>query len=511
MNKEKEYDVSQYSDDELYQVLDLNHPTDRELEAQIIQQIAKYESKDSPESEKLHRFFEEVYEHFFQTSDEETEGFSTIINQNAEPIPLREINSSNKRPTYTTNVETGPSQINPLLKDTMKRVIFIDSQFRNYNLYPSSTDFRFNLSEPLHNAISLKLHSVAIPYTWYNISNMYTANYFVLVGNKTGMDKKIVIPIEPGTYTEPTLLNTLNQSIAAVALLHPEVNFGTTQIIYSSVHNKIQFQLDLTYDNGTTIYRTEDFNLVFFKPNGSKNQQSVEENYDYEFVTWDVTLGWVLGYRNYTQYDLDPTSTNNSQYVTQNNYTFNSTTHIVTLTANTCLDLNTCKTMYLIVNDYTNHHLNDGLITLEAPNNNIDYQSYINKGVLSQNLDTTINVAAQSAQPYQILTENQVYAANATVYDRQQNTQNAAVYSEPPFLKDMFAVIPLKLAGLKPGQVISEFGGGLLENSRIYFGPVHVKKMHVQLMNDKGDVMNLNNANWNFSLVVEYLYNYNRT
>lgn len=58
-------------------------------------------------------------------------------------------------------------------------------------------------------------------------------------------------------------------------------------------------------------------------------------------------------------------------------------------------------------------------------------RAYINRGVLSQNLDSTINVAAQSAQPYQILTENQVYAANATVYDRQQNTQNAQVYSEP--------------------------------------------------------------------------------
>ncbi len=42
MNKKKEdlYDVSSYSDSELYELLDLNNPTDRELEAKIISNAA---------------------------------------------------------------------------------------------------------------------------------------------------------------------------------------------------------------------------------------------------------------------------------------------------------------------------------------------------------------------------------------------------------------------------------------------------------------------------------------
>ena len=545
MNDEKQYDVSEYTDEELYQVLDLNNPTDRELEAQIVQHIKKYNEQDTPETGKLAFFFEEIYDHFFQNSEEEEEGqegFTTAnqfehgdkasgvlkpqidmdkveqldtINQNVLQTPLTQMDSSNPRTHYTTNITTGPSQINPLLKETMKRLMFVDSQFRNFNLYPNSTDFKFNLSEPLHHVISLKLHSVTIPYTWYNISNMYNANYIVLeVTNDDGdVIKKVVIMIEPGVYDEVKLLVALNTAIVTAAATYPAVNFGTTQFIYSSVSNKIQIKLDLTYtDPDTTItYHTEDFKLIFFKPNGESNQKSVEENYDYEFITWNVTLGWVLGYRNYPEYDLDPTAENNAKYVKQNQYSYDALTHIVTLTANTCFDINTCKTMYLIINDHTNHHLNDGLVTIEASNNNRDYPRSINISELSKNDDGTINVGVKSAIPNQHLTENQVYSANAVISDRQQNIQNAQVYSEPPFLKDMFAVIPIKLSGIKPGQLYTEFGGGMMMNSRVYFGPVHIKKMHVQLMNDKGDVIDLNNTDWNFSLEVEYLYNYNRT
>ena len=79
---DKEYDISDYSDEELYRVLDLNHPTDRELEAQIIQYMAKYEDQGTEDAKKLHKFFEDVYDHFFQGSEEEDpvqENFENMI------------------------------------------------------------------------------------------------------------------------------------------------------------------------------------------------------------------------------------------------------------------------------------------------------------------------------------------------------------------------------------------------------------------------------------------------
>ena len=523
---DKEYDVTQYSDEELYRVLDLNHPTDRELEAQIIRYIAKYEDHETAKAIKLHRFFEEVYDHFFQGSEEDAsvqENFdnmtstaendavtSNLITQTEGQDGLAAIDSTNVRPTYASIYQFGPSSINPLLKETMKRIIFIDSQFRDYSLYANSANYKFNLSEPLTNVVSLKLHSISIPYTWYNISNLYNANYFILEGNKPGMNKiQLQIPIEPGTYDISQLLDVLNQSIATAAAKYgPQVQFGATQIIYSSTSNRIQFQLDLTYTApDSTVYYTKDFTLVFYKANGDPTKQVGE----YDSIVWNVTLGWVLGYRNYASYNLDPGSPNNASFVAQNGYTYSAVTNVITLNSNTCIDLNTCKTMYLILNDHTNHHLNDGLVTIEPLDTKRDYQSYINGGQVVAGLDGSINTSVNSAVPNQLLTRNQTYAANETIYNNVQGVSTCTIYSEPPNLNDMFAIIPIKLSGLQPGQLYTEFGGGLLENSRIYFGPVNLRKFEVRLLNDKGDVIDLNNANWNFSLVVEYLYNYNRT
>ena len=62
----------------------------------------------------------------------------------------------------TTPLFYGASQLNPLMKETQKRVLQLDSQFRNYDNYPTSTDYIINLSEHLHNVVSLRLHSVSI-------------------------------------------------------------------------------------------------------------------------------------------------------------------------------------------------------------------------------------------------------------------------------------------------------------------------------------------------------------
>jgi hypothetical protein len=526
---DKEYDISDYSDEELYRVLDLNHPSDRELEAQIIQYMAKYEDQGTEDAKKLHKFFEDVYDHFFQGSEEEEEEedpvqenfenmtsttenaavTSNVTTETESSKGTKPFGSENTRPTYTSVYQFGPSSINPLLKETMKRIIFIDSQFRDYSLYPNSTSFKFNLSEPLSNVVSIKLHSVSIPYTWYNISNLYDANYFILEGNKIGMDgKQVRITIPPGTYNVGELLDALNQGIADAQTANPDVDFGTSKIIYSSTSNRIQFQWDITYTApDSTKYYTKDFTLVFYKANGDASKQ----NGEYDSIVWNVTLGWILGYRNFASYNLDPDSPNNASFVSQNIYVYDSFTNLVTLVANTCLDLNTTKTLYLILNDHTNHHLNDGLVTIEPLDTKVAYPSYINSAEITQGSDGSINTSTNSNIPNQNLTANQTYAANEVIYNNIQGGSNCSIYSNPPNLNDMFAIIPIKLGGLQPGQLYTEFGGGLLENSRIYFGPVNLRKFEVKLMNDKGDVIELNNNDWNFSLVVEYLYNYNRT
>jgi len=73
------YDINQYSDEQCFEVLGLNNPSDRELEMVILQQMDKYEEK----SKRLYRFFEQMYDRFFDADEsegeEEVEGFTTMV------------------------------------------------------------------------------------------------------------------------------------------------------------------------------------------------------------------------------------------------------------------------------------------------------------------------------------------------------------------------------------------------------------------------------------------------
>ena len=80
------YNIDKYSDEDLYNMLDMNNPSDRELEAKIVTMINKYEEMEGNNAEKLKQFFEDMHERFFdegekviELEDEDyTEGFENM-------------------------------------------------------------------------------------------------------------------------------------------------------------------------------------------------------------------------------------------------------------------------------------------------------------------------------------------------------------------------------------------------------------------------------------------------
>ena len=69
-------------------------------------------------------------------------------------------------------------------------------------------------------------------------------------------------------------------------------------------------------------------------------------------------------------------------------------------------------------------------------------------------------------------------------------------------------MMPIKTAGISTGTTLVEFSGALQDNKRIYFGPVNIDRMAVQLLDDKGNVVNLNGTDWCVTLICECLYQY---
>jgi hypothetical protein len=289
MNAQNElYDIRKYTENELFTILDMNESaTDRELEASILHNIRKYENMANNGGKMLHTFFKKIYNHFFEVDDEEDEdeededeeniieGMAT--GQSQSPSPSQTITITNPPAPqsaaldYVSNLQYSQGKLNPILKETIKRIISIDSQYREISVYPSSTNYTFNLSDTLNDVVSIKLYSVQIPYTWYTIDGNFGANFFYIKGNSPGINDgydDYKIPIETGNYTVSQLSAAVSTSIQTLKTQINDVSFGTTDLIFNPINIKSSIVLDIKKFYGESYYE------LFFPDWSNPTEQS---------------------------------------------------------------------------------------------------------------------------------------------------------------------------------------------------------------------------------------------
>jgi hypothetical protein len=285
------YNVNNYSDEQLYEILDMSHPTDRELEAKIIQMLQKYENIKNEMGNQLYSFFDSIYKRFFNTdSDDEQEGMTNPdqkpMNPKNDDEPKTSPSPESKETGYKAQsiasvqqFDYSPDklQLNPLLKQTIKRVISIDSQYRNITTSPMTTSFSFDLSEPIRDVVSLKLYSVQIPYTWYTISKSYGSNFFYLRGNKAGiLDKNYKIAINPGNYNQTTLPATINAAFQDLSNNYAsDINFNGVKLVnYDPPSAKTTIKLNIQNTFNETYYNLY-FPFMTYPTDLSNNKYSI--------------------------------------------------------------------------------------------------------------------------------------------------------------------------------------------------------------------------------------------
>jgi hypothetical protein len=259
MSVEDIYNVNKYTDPELYSILDLVNPTDRELEAKIFHMISKYKNMQNDSGNKLADFFNDIYARFF-----EIEEIAEVENKETENMALENpdiMYLGNNIPQIVATQNYIPGYINPLLNQVITRVISIDSQYRDAKKTSLATNFTFNLSETLNNVLAIRLNSIQIPKTWYTISKSYGANFFYLKGNVPGIndglhDYQIKIPV--GNYTSKEVIDTLNKSISNISATYTDACFGTTGFSYNT--NTCKATLTVDYNK---IYNEPSFAISF--------------------------------------------------------------------------------------------------------------------------------------------------------------------------------------------------------------------------------------------------------
>jgi len=409
-------------------------------------------------------------------------------------------------------VNVAQDTLNPNLKNSTTRFINLDSQFRQATgSQDSSTDYTCDLSDPLTNVLSLRLYSFQIPYTWYAIDYNYGNTTFWI--SNSAKTTNIAISVNPGNYAPSEFVIELANAFTRagfIGVIGSTTN-SSAQIYYNPNNAKITLKLigitgPLTINNTTLI--------TFFDYTGNLKELDPGVLQPQSYI--NQTLGWIMGYR-LPYVNVDPNGN----------------------IAPAVLDLNGPKYLIISIDDYNQNHINNGLVsitelskTLKMPNYyspDLPYTIVTPVSNLQANINSInatnpngaeqldagdllmekLNVGFKKIPQLlpsapRTLTQPQLYTINEII---KNNDNNSNFRTLAPTTTDVFALIPVK-ASMPVGKVYVEFSGSLQDNARTYFGPVNIDRLHVRLLDDKGNVLNLNGAEWSITIISENLYQY---
>jgi hypothetical protein len=401
-------------------------------------------------------------------------------------------------------IDVVQDSLNPNLKNITNRFITLDSRNR-LDAY-TSTDYTADLSEHVTNVLSLRLYAISIPYTWYTIDYHY-GNTCLWI---TNLGSTFKISLDPGNYTPVTFCVALNAAFLAAGFTKVDVS-APNIVTYNLNNSKITFSFagytdpgghtitpiasDATFDSSINPYiQFYDFNgeLNCFNGQGCNSSSS-----------FDGSLGWLMGYR------LPVVAL----FVGGN-------------VAPVAIDLFGPKYFTIVLDDFNQNHINNGLITNVVTSNAISMPSYYNTSqpyICSPIINPlSINALAGLTSIAEVeaglinanmevlpsaprtLTNAQIYTINEIIKNKSKNTSNKGKATTN---SDTFAILYIKYP-LTAAGIAVDFSGQLQDNKRNYFGPVDIDRLRVRLVDDRGYVVNLNGSEWSCSIICETLYQY---
>jgi len=498
----------------------------------------------SPDNEQTEEWYE--YQNLRQNDDVQRDKITDrrqkidVYDNNHLPMKQQQLGVNN-----TYDVPVAQDSLNPNLKNITSRFINLDSQFRQSGKgsQTTSTDYTLDLSDPLTNVLSLRLYSVQIPFTWYVIDYQYGNTCFWV----TNKGKNFRIFMEPGNYTPSTFCSALNLAFTTTANFQPpfsDITYasGFTYsgappvpdiVTYNSNNGKITICLDNWIDPSATAIKTisltdtfdstTDSYITFFDFNGQLNCIGSGSGCATS-ASFNNTLGWLMGYRLPVVALLD----------TPGN------------TGTAVLDLYGPKYFIIVLDDYNQNHINNGLISITELSNKLAIPSYYNtslpyvcntlgsplfslnnlgglatitpeqaaaagldleslSGLIQEKTDTSSNTQTIIPSSPRNLTQAQIYTINEIIRNRGKTT---SYKGKAPTNSDTFALIPIKRGGLNIGDMYTEFSGSMQDNKRIYFGPVNIDRLRIRLIDDRGYVVDLHGVDWCITIISENLYQY---
>ena len=401
-------------------------------------------------------------------------------------------NSNNTQMVGVKNIIQDKRKMNPSYFQETYRIVNIDSMYRenvwqsNYE-YDSrtSTNMTVQLNDPLENVVSLELTNVCIPFTFYNIDSAYGNNYFYIQETEDE-DNIVKIEISGGNYTASTLTSAINDEI--------------TSALSTTTGAEVLFELD-TLTNKIQVSNTTgtSYTLIFYdyletdSDTNFSNQYTSNELGAQTQSKINNNLGWILGFRT-----IDTSNVSLE-------YTISATTG--TIQAEALCFIPHTKYFIIAIDDLNKNQTNKGLVQISHDKQFIKPTTYFTGTDLSLNrqclTNSTFDDYISSDNTGRKLTKNEVYSAlQINNYRTNFNQKNSKL--DANLINNVFGIIPFENKSLQWGTSI--FTSDKNKFRRNYSGPVKISKLDIKLLDDKGNILNLNGSEWSFSMMSTHLY-----
>ncbi len=461
-------------------------------------------------------------------------GNTQIMEQN-----LRDSNKASQPSTtalssslsYNLAGDEAPGKMNPLYKRTLNKTLNIDTRFRDNYYSTHASDFLLTLPMKFSNVIQLQLSEIELPLTFYAISKSLKNNYFWIrmivnnlnkfffnfdlwkfgifdngnwvqiesvselrnVNNNKHVMGYTMIEIPDGNYIHTDMVKFLNQKVST---LFSNISTGDSQ--YAEL---IKFVIDINSSgsgSGKTIVSSTTYsfpNLTNTGPSGSgiqledANLISVSDTGEKQYGIPAASTLFELNFAA-PNVKIVPGS---DEWINKNNPNY--------------LSFNTVQDTY---NERSTHPLPLGfgwILGFRHP------------------LYTSYNKLTQSPIPENVVPENKnlsEYPGCSYVsegffechgprylflvvddFNNNVNTNMFSAFNSSILSKNILARISVKGTVF---SILSDDAKHITSAVREYFGPVNIEKIRIQLLDEYGRILEMNNMDFSMALNIKSVY-----
>lgn len=277
-----ELDIHKYSTNELIEMLNLEEPFTLEDVVQNEDTLRERLLADSDikttKKEDIILFLEQVKKQLLLIAKKEIINTHNVIERNHKAVqhlnPIARETDSNEN----------------LNRSTIKRLVSIDTQFRDNYYHTDSSNFQYTMPTVIKNVVSMELCGLEIPDSYYQISRNLGNDYFWLGFG----DKWYFIAVTEGNYNRKTIVDVINQQISLA--------FGGTSNIFFLI-DKTSLKSSFVYKESTNTTLKPVIKLAFNRLRS--DSISTKDNFSTVLPEIDISapggimgkLGWILGFR----------------------------------------------------------------------------------------------------------------------------------------------------------------------------------------------------------------------